>query len=454
MPTGVALALPSGLRRPGPPALGLAARHGITIVNAPGHRRRRLPRRDPRQPGQPRPPRAVHGAPRGPDRPAGRPAGRAGQFVEVDSLDEHLAGGHWTWRQWRIRRPTAPDHAQHDRRRTDRPVSIFRAKQGHGTSTRGGPQERREPAGPPDPADATDGADAAATAVPAAAAPSRAAGPFDPPRSTTRRRPPRPGCAAHPRRGRHGAAAGGRRGGPDRSSGPPRSSATRPCSCRRSPRPAARASGTDIRSEIAESIISQGGTADEARRPARHRAAHPDALGRTRRPHRLRPGPVRRRRRAALVPARGLLRPCGHRRRGGRPADRRSSARPSSSAATSAMAPREMLPLRLPATAEDLPTADEDADPGAQHRRPVAVRARPRDHRGPLGPTMAVHATTSTSQRASRGCASVSPDGSPDRSPARGRRAAAGRRPAAVAPPCAELADRPRWPPSRAPSAA
>ena len=36
----------------------------------------------------------------------------------------------------------------------------------------------------------------------------------------------------------------------------------------------------DIRAEIAESIVAQGGTADETPRRARHRAAHPHALRR------------------------------------------------------------------------------------------------------------------------------------------------------------------------------
>ncbi len=75
----------------------------------------------------------------------------------------------------------------------------------------------------------------------------------------------------------------------------------------------------DIRAEIAESIVAQGGTADETRGRARHGAAHPHALRRPRRAHGLRPGPVRRGRRPALVPQGRLLRPRRHRR--GRRAD-------------------------------------------------------------------------------------------------------------------------------------
>ena len=61
------------------PRSGLAARHGLSIVNTPGHRRRGLPRRDQGAAGQPRPARAGLAAPRRPDRPAGGPAVRAGR---------------------------------------------------------------------------------------------------------------------------------------------------------------------------------------------------------------------------------------------------------------------------------------------------------------------------------------------------------------------------------------
>ena len=36
VPTGLAVAIPRGLRRPGAPRSGLAMRHGVTCLNAPG----------------------------------------------------------------------------------------------------------------------------------------------------------------------------------------------------------------------------------------------------------------------------------------------------------------------------------------------------------------------------------------------------------------------------------
>ena len=81
----IAIALPDGYVALVHPRSGLAARFGVSIVNAPGHRRRRLPGRDQGAAGQPRPARARRPAPRRPDRPAGRPAGGAGPFVEVDA---------------------------------------------------------------------------------------------------------------------------------------------------------------------------------------------------------------------------------------------------------------------------------------------------------------------------------------------------------------------------------
>ena len=55
VPTGVAIALPDGYVALVHPRSGLAARHGLSIVNTPGHHRRRLPRRDQGAADQPRP---------------------------------------------------------------------------------------------------------------------------------------------------------------------------------------------------------------------------------------------------------------------------------------------------------------------------------------------------------------------------------------------------------------
>ena len=55
VPTGIALALPDGYVALVHPRSGLAARHGLSIVNTPGTDRRRLPRRDQGDADQPRP---------------------------------------------------------------------------------------------------------------------------------------------------------------------------------------------------------------------------------------------------------------------------------------------------------------------------------------------------------------------------------------------------------------
>ena len=44
--TGLAIALPAGYAAFVHPRSGLAAKHGVTLVNAPGHGRRGLPGRD------------------------------------------------------------------------------------------------------------------------------------------------------------------------------------------------------------------------------------------------------------------------------------------------------------------------------------------------------------------------------------------------------------------------
>ena len=59
VPTGLAVAIPEGYAGYVQPRSGLAAKHGISIVNTPGPRRLRLPRRAARQPPQHRPRRDV-----------------------------------------------------------------------------------------------------------------------------------------------------------------------------------------------------------------------------------------------------------------------------------------------------------------------------------------------------------------------------------------------------------
>ena len=45
VPTGFAIAVPEGYEAQVRPRSGLALRHGLVLPNAPGHDRRRLPRR-------------------------------------------------------------------------------------------------------------------------------------------------------------------------------------------------------------------------------------------------------------------------------------------------------------------------------------------------------------------------------------------------------------------------
>ena len=52
IPTGVAIALPPGSEGQIRPRSGLAARHGVTVLNTPGNDRRRLPGRIAGYPGQ------------------------------------------------------------------------------------------------------------------------------------------------------------------------------------------------------------------------------------------------------------------------------------------------------------------------------------------------------------------------------------------------------------------
>ena len=91
MPTGVAIALPRAMRIR-PSAIRLAARHGISIVNAPGTIDEGYRGRDPRQPREPgsREDFVVH---RG-DRIAQLIVQRVARarFVAVDSLDATVRG--------------------------------------------------------------------------------------------------------------------------------------------------------------------------------------------------------------------------------------------------------------------------------------------------------------------------------------------------------------------------
>ena len=75
-----AIALPQGYAAFVHPRSGLAARHGVTDAERAGHRGRRLPWRDPRDLVNTDRTTRWYAAPRRPDRPARRPAGRARRF--------------------------------------------------------------------------------------------------------------------------------------------------------------------------------------------------------------------------------------------------------------------------------------------------------------------------------------------------------------------------------------
>ena len=93
VPTGIALALPEGYVALVHPRSGLAAKHGISIVNAPGHHRRGLPRRGQGVPGQHRPATEPFAVRRG-DRIAQLVIQRfeTAAFVEADELPESARG--------------------------------------------------------------------------------------------------------------------------------------------------------------------------------------------------------------------------------------------------------------------------------------------------------------------------------------------------------------------------
>ena len=285
MPTGIALALPEGFVGLVHPRSGLAARHGITIVNAPGtidagYRGEilvNLVNLDPRE--------AFTVRPRRPDRPARGPAGRRRRLRRGGFAPGQLPGGHWSWCQWRLRRP----HPHNEGLNT--PVAIFRrGKKSEQTDELDATHDSTQledatddtigGATGDDSTDATevDAPQATVAAQRCAARPQRTAPSTCSEVDAVRGRPPRPRRPAHPRGGRHGAAPRGRRRAPSRSSAPPPCSATPRVQLQAFARPALEGHlGRDPRRDRRPPIAAQGGTADERRGPARHRAAHPDA---------------------------------------------------------------------------------------------------------------------------------------------------------------------------------
>ena len=332
------------------------------------HRRRGLPRRDPRQPRQPRPARAVHGAPRRPDRPARGPAGERVRLRRGGFARRAPSGGHWarSQRRLRARRPERRHERDADRgddqtrehlptgrknRRPSRPTAGLngrttstvagrgrtddrRTRRRDGDLERTARRRRRRPTRR-DRAPSTAAARARSTLA----------------RSTTTSEPARPRRPAGSRGSRrHGAAPRGRRGGSSTVIGVHRrASASPPCSCRPSPRPRTEGIWDDIRTEIAASITDARAARPRCvTAPLGARAARPGCPGRTRTA-----APSSRRPASSASTARaGSCAPSSP-GRAAIDADAaeplsRSSAAPSSSAATRPMAPRELLPLRLP----------------------------------------------------------------------------------------------------------
>ena len=220
VPTGVALAIPDGWVGLVHPRSGLAAKHGISIVNAPGtvdsgYRGEilvNLVNLDPRD--------RLHRASRRPHRPAGGPAGGAGgvpsrlirskppRGVTLDMV------------------PVVASATTPRQRRTDSPVGIFRRGKNSDPADAvdldgvdGGRLRRRRLDAGRRPRTTTPPTQADRATTPSDGRRRRRghgrrrAGPFDAAEVDGRRRPARPGRAAHHGRPRHGAAPRDRRGG-------------------------------------------------------------------------------------------------------------------------------------------------------------------------------------------------------------------------------------------------
>ena len=384
MPTGVAIALPSGYAAFVHPRSGLAARHGVTIVNAPGtvdagYRGEihvNLVNLDPSEPFTVR--RGDRIAQLVVQQVAGPSSSRwtRSRTAIGGTLDTEPAG---------VSAPAGPLPAQQtDRGRT---VSIFRRKRRteptgdadprtrrrrglRRPGTRGRPRPLADAGRCRQPSDPTAGCRRGARPTARVPRP-RSVRPL---RGGRGRGPARPRSPVAPRRPRHGAAAGGRPGGPGGRCAAVLGGSAVQLQAFAAPR--TEGLWPDIRSEIAASITRQGGTAEDVAGP----------LGselQTRMPE------------AAVADVRfiGVDGPRWFLRAvlSGRP---RSTPRPPTRLidvvrstvvvrGDEPMAPRDLLPLQLPRPTS-CPQPDEDVHRGAPHRRPVAVRARPRDHRDPL----------------------------------------------------------------------
>ena len=173
------------------------------------------------------------------------------------------------------------------------------------------------------------------------------------------------------------------------------------CRCSRSPRRAARASGTRSAPRSGPASPSRAAPPTRCEGPLGHRAADQGAGPRRRRQPGRAAGPVPRRRRAAVVPARRDHRPAGRSSRTPTPTLVALFRDSSWSAAASAMAPRDPIPLHLPTAAgarARSPSDDDGRRPPATSSRSSAARRSPRStdaaNRPTSGHTLQVWATT------------------------------------------------------------
>ena len=124
VPTGIAIALPEGYAAFGHPRSGLATRHGITILNAPGtidagyrgeifvNLVNLVHVNDQRGNANLTCKQDVLTGLRRSNRPVGRPTRRSGAVGGGRFAPGQPPGGHWTRSQWRLRGLTPPPQAE------------------------------------------------------------------------------------------------------------------------------------------------------------------------------------------------------------------------------------------------------------------------------------------------------------------------------------------------------
>ena len=387
VPTGVAIALPDGYAAFVHPRSGLARAVRRRHRQRAGHGRRRLPRRDQGAAGQPRPVGHRPARARRPDRPARRAAGRAGAVPRGRARCPGSARGEGGLRlHRRLRRPAAGRPAGRRHGPTTSRGATVSAGSADRTTGRRQARRRRRPRRGRAGDDRRDVRRAAAQPRPAARRRRRPVrtDPGTSPRSTT---PPATG------RVDLGGLLAARRAKGSRCASRP----TRPAgdvvavtlvlddgALQLQPFAAPRSEGIwdEVRAEIRAGITQRGRHRRRGRGAARHRSCAPRCRSARRTAASRAAGPVRRRRRPALVPARRAHRPARrrgrHRRRPGGDVPRRSS----SSAAPTRWRPATRSRCTLPDGAAEPPADEDEPTDGADDLKPV--RARTGDHRDPL----------------------------------------------------------------------